>query len=135
MGLEPLTTCVRLCGWCGACSHQISCIASKAMVPHTPRHLQRGHLRVPRGVQTALSHLQCHALRGSAARGLTRTSKTAVHSMANLLRSIGAREGRRSIAKNETREIFGPVVSAWHSVSSREFWFLAGFEVAGNCPG
>lgn len=36
----------------------------KQMVSHSPRNLQRGHLLVPRVVQSLLSGLQCRSLRG-----------------------------------------------------------------------
>ncbi len=39
---------------------------SKQMVSHFPRNLQRGHLLVPRVVQSFLSGLQCRSLCGSA---------------------------------------------------------------------
>ena len=38
---------------------------TKQMVSHSPRNLQRGHLRVLRVVQNRLSGLQCRSLCGS----------------------------------------------------------------------
>ncbi len=37
---------------------------AKQMVSHYPRNIQRGHLLVPRVVQSLLSGLQCRSIRG-----------------------------------------------------------------------